>query len=382
MPGTSLQPGLRQNSFCRLYCGVLLLLIAALFGCSGRRRDAGGLPLYSFERGTDNWFAYGSNAKVAGISNSGDVRVGSGALVLEYKFVTNEYGSAVVAVPEKALEKMQSIRFWLKSDLSTAIGVVLSERAPNGGVYSSSFWSRADTWQHIELVLGDFSLNEGPTDARDPNRRLDPDQIQGIGVIDLAQYFQTLIDPGLPIVIDRHEGSHRVLLDDVEFSEETPLSKRNVIGRLDRGFITWITLGGSTLSISKESPIGSAALQWAHEQVAGKYAVITHSFANIDMRTAGAIAFDAASQAASKLVIYIEERNPGRTQGPRYKATVDLPGSNQKVHKVVRFADFEFDGTGPSGSAKSDPANLKSISLLDVTTGNRNTVWLSEIVPQ
>src|SRR5713226_4062066 len=169
--------------------GILVLLTAAQFGCSAPgQRAAGVLPHYTFENGTDGWFAYESNAKVKTkvTQDTVEVKEGSGALKVKYEFVPNEYGSAVVAVKEDSMAKMQTIRFWLKSDLPTAVGVVLSERTPNGGAYSASFWSPENTWQRIELAPNDFALNEGPADSPDPNGRLDADRIQGIGIIDLG----------------------------------------------------------------------------------------------------------------------------------------------------------------------------------------------------
>jgi hypothetical protein len=234
------------------------------------------------------------------------------------------------------------------------------------------------------LAPADFALNEGPADPVDRTGRLDRDQIQGIGILDLGQAFQTLRDPDLPIVIDPQKGSHTLYLDDFSASTQ-PASppKPKTIGRLDRGFLTWVTMGGATLAIdTSDNPLGKPALKWEYEQPAGRYVVITHGFAGMDLRGAERLTFDIASRNRCDLVVFLEETSPRKNQGPRYKLVLEIPGGSQKAEQSVRFADFELDSTGPAGNARLDPSKLKSISVMDGTSASgarKNTAWISEL---
>jgi hypothetical protein len=128
----------------------------------------------------DDWMAFGQNAAVHKTGNS---------VSLDYKAVRGQLGLGILQTPGGRLAGMTHLQFRVKSDVTTMVGVMLSEKKPDGGDYSVIFWSPKDQWQQIDLAPADFSLNDGPKDPKDPDGRLDLDQVQAIAVFDAGQVF-------------------------------------------------------------------------------------------------------------------------------------------------------------------------------------------------
>src|SRR5271157_2575920 len=89
-----------------------------------------------------------------------------GAMVFSYDVVPKKFSGAVIGAPQ-GFERMRSIRFAIKTDHDTAIGVLLSEKKPGGGNYAAWFWAPANLRQQIELTPADFSVTDGPGDPVD-----------------------------------------------------------------------------------------------------------------------------------------------------------------------------------------------------------------------
>jgi hypothetical protein len=370
------------------YSAIAIVMILVIIVWAAQPTPVGLAARQTFESSTEGWFAYGTGAKVDVIHKREDVKEGSGALQLEYKAASNQYGSAVLLVTDGSLAQMRQLRFWIKTDDETAAAVVLSEKRPNGGDYAAWFWSRKDHWQLVELLPEDFVLNEGSADAKDANGRLDLDQVQAVGFIDVGQSFGSISqDPAYPLVLKVVTGTHRLQIDDFEILRGRPPASsvsRARVGDPSRGFISWITLGGASLSLSTPGkPLASAGFEVSYEPTPGKYIAIAHGLSNLDLGTAAGVAFDAASVTPATFMVYLEERNPGNDVGPRYSSTLELKGGSTPSRASLTFSQFTFDATStPDADGRLTPDRLKTISLVDVTSGlsgsaQRNTLWLS-----
>jgi hypothetical protein len=343
----------------------------------------------TFDTSVEGWFAYGRGARVRMTTDPQHRRQGAGALELEYTAAPGQSGSAVVVLADGALAGMRGLRFWIKTDEDTAAAVVLSEKKPNGGVYTAWFWSPKRQWQDIELIPGDFALNEGPADAKDGDGRLDLASVQGVGFIDIGQFFGSISgDRTFPLFLQRTTGTHYIHVDDFEVvrDQATPAARTSRIGDPSRGFISWVTLGGATLSLSAPGkPFGKAGYEVKYEQTSAKYVAIIHGLSHLDLGHATALSFDVASLKPATDTVYLEERNPGHDVGPRYISTLDIAGGSIPSHVTLALSDFNPDATGPTDlDGRLSPANLKSMALIDVTGGRliapeRNTLWISSI---
>ena len=267
--------------------------------------------------------------------------------------------------------------------------MVLTEKGPGGGVYSAAFWSPKQRWQHIELLPEDFALNEGPADPKDTNGRLDVAEVQGMGFIDLGQFFGSISeDREYPLFLKTMTGTHYIHVDDFEIlrGRAAPEAQRSRIGDPTRGFISWFTLGGATLSLSKPGyPLESAAYEVNYDQTQTKYVAIVHVLSNLDLGTATQLRFDVASLKPATLIVYLEERSPGNDVGPRYSSALEVAGGSTPSRKTLAISDFVHDPTGPADpDGRLSPGRLRSISLIDVTGATlsgpeRNTLWISSI---
>jgi hypothetical protein len=369
------------------------LSVAVAIGCGSSKSAAPKNVHQTFEDSDEGWIPFGQDAQVELTHERAQIKDGNSALALHYIFHPGQYGSAVLPVEQGQLSRLSSIQFWIKTDHATPIIVILSEKQP-GGYYSTWFWCPRDQWQHVELQPADFALDEGPADPKDPDGRLDLDQVQGIGISDMGQAFQTLgKDSSYPLVIDRAPGPHVLNLDDFDFvMGEASASERGrsrLIGDLDRSVLTWITTGGAELGRStSQNALNEAALEVNYEQTAGRYVAIVHTLSNLDLHGTSKLSFKVAAKNNSKFILYLEKKRAGSLLGPRYSLLLEVPGDSQAHERQIALADFRVDPAGPSDpDGKLDARALKSISLVDITAidgrpATKNTFWLSSIRPQ
>ncbi|HLK69658.1 MAG TPA: hypothetical protein VKU19_39785 [Bryobacteraceae bacterium] len=341
-------------------------LLAVLFcgGLAATAQPAGDVLLHhNFESNTNGWTTLGPN---------GTLRVVNHALALNYEFRPKQLAIAVLpATP--AFASLQRIRFRAKSDYDTAVGVLLSERPP-GGRYLAWFWAPANIWQEIELTPSDFAVTDGPGDPVDADGKLDTDSLQGIGILDLAQFFAGVgADSEFPVAITQPSGSHTLLMEDFQLLRGArPSSAAGTIDIFDRNFLQWVTLGGMDLQLSTANPLGMRALRAKYEQSAEQFEILTRRLSSLNLSNATRLSFDIASEREATLIISLESK-----KGARHNMTVYPPGGREVFHVNLKLADFE-------GAGKIDPAQLKSLSLTDITAASggdpaTNTIWIGKV---
>jgi len=311
------------------------------------------------------WGAFGTGATV---------RAARGGMVLEYS--PGSKGISAAAMPAPAgLATMRRMRFRARSDYDTAFAILLNEKQPGGGNYTALFWSPANTWQQIELSPADFAVGDGPNDPVDADGKLDLDAVQNIGLIDVSQMFgQAPPNPDVPIVVNRPAGTHTAEIQDFEIlASAAPAPPAGTIDRFDRDFLQWFTLGGMSLKLSAaDNPLHMRALQAAYQQTQGKLQVLLRRLTNFDLSKATRLAFDIASEHESTLMLSLETKT-----GARYTMQVYPPGGRELFHVELKLSDFE-------GTGKLDPAQLKSMSIVDATASmggaeGSNTIWIGRV---
>lgn len=343
--------------------------------------ETGELPL--------GWMAMGQSTSSVRIARDpAQVRNGTGALAYRYSLdAAAGMSTAVLPAPSQgAFRDLKRIRFWAKSDHDTNLVLVLAEQKPGGGDYASSFWLPANQWQQVDLGLNDFVVNDGAKDAVDADGRLDPDQIQGIALLDLALMFQQMPAEN-PIAIERLKGEHVILIDDFELLSSSPAppqpQKRPpgdsiLIDGFDRGFLSWLGIGAVRLQLASTEK--GPALMAAFRPVDGKVSVCMHRIANVDLTGGKRVAFDLSSENEVTLSVTFET-----VKGARYHHMIYPPAGRKLFRVNLSFADFERDEDSPADPAGAlVAANIKSISIVDVTgmvdgTGKANTIWIGPI---
>ena len=332
------------------------------------------------ESDTAGWKAFGS----------GSILAKQGAIELSYELGVKNFAGAAWPV-SVTLAQTHRLRFSVKSDHDTAIAVMLMEKSPGGGHYSTWFWAPANTLQQIELSPSDFSLDIGPNDPVDADGKLDFDQLQSIVLLDTALFFGQLADrPNFPVMVSRPTGQHKLVLTGFEIISGAigprPLIETLIpIDRFDRGFNQWMTLGGMKLRLSPgDNPLAEPGLEVSYEQIEGQLAVFLHRLSNFDLAKAKRISFDIASDHDTTLVISLELKKPGG-DGPRYTATIYPPANRKVFHVNLALSDFERDPTQSiSAPAKLDPSQLNSIAITDISAATEgdagpNTIWIGKL---
>lgn len=300
---------------------------------------------------SQSWIAMGLGGAVNTAPN--------GAVEFKYQLGAKLFAAAVLPVDE-SFASMKSLRFRVRADHDTTLGVLLSERKPGGGNYAALFSSPANVWQQIELTPADFELSDGPNDPKDADGKLDLDQVEGVAIFDFANF----IAASAP-------GAHSISLDNFEVRTTAP--PQIAIDTFDRGFLLWMTPGTMTLKLVPETgPLGEPSLKATYSQTTEPFAAVVRRVGNLDLSKAKRLTFDIASENEATILIALETK-----QGPRYNLTIYPPAGRKIFHVDLSLDDFEREN---GGSEKFAPSRWKSIAVADISGGNaQNTLWLGNL---
>jgi hypothetical protein len=357
---------------------VWLACFAAVSAFAQNQSNA--LLFQTFEKDASGWTAMGDGAEVRTTRDAARVRSGHAALEFVYDIAPQRFAGAVLGAPE-SIARMRSLRFWARSDHDTALGVLLSEKKPGGGNYAAWFWAPANVWQAIELTPADFTVTDGPKDPVDPDGKLDLDQVEGIAVFDLAQYFARLAaNSTLPIGVAAQSGRHSLLVDSFEVSADAPRRAPSAAGTVPidppgRAFVQWVTPGEMELKPSAAGgPLGAGALQASYRPADGRLEILVRRVANAQLAQAKRLVFDVASEREASLLVAIEMTQPGGGSGPRFTMPVYPPGGREVFHVDLKLEDFQ-------GTGEFDPARWRTLAILDTSgaDGGPNTLWIGNL---
>jgi len=333
-----------------------------------------------FQKDTDGWSALGTDAEVRAEAPAAGAPEGSGKLVFSYELTKDKHSGAVIRAPE-GFAHAQRIRFRIRSDRATPMGLLLSEKKPGGGNYVAWFWLPAGDWQQVDLTPADFTATDGPGDPVDSDGKLDLDAVEGIGLFDLEQFFGELPAAPLPVVVSDLSGKRTVEIEEFEIlssGEPAPAAKVASLAAFDRDFLDWVTLGGMNLKLSeKDNPLGESALEADYQPVDGRMEVLLRRVSGPALAKTTRLQFDIASERETTLVVSLEMKKPGGGQGPRFTLPIYPPGNKEVFHVDVKLADFD-------GQGRFDPAQWRSLAIVDVTamgggdTG-ANRLWIGNV---
>ena len=325
------------------------------------------------------WAAAAQSAGWSAMGTGASVAAEGQAVALHYEIGDGKNSGMAMAAPA-AMAHMQRLRFRVKPDHATALGVVLSEKKPGGGNYIAWLWARANEWQDVELTPADFTASDAPNDAVGADGRLDLDQVESIGLFDLTQFFATLrARGGAAVVVDDAPGPHTLWVDGFAVSTEPPAGRPAQVG--SRGVREWVTPGGMDLKISdSENPLGAPALVASYQRVEGAFVALVRREPARESAKATRIEFDIASEHEGTVIVALEERKPGGGEGPRYTLPIFPPGGREPFHVELKLADFR----GPEGAGPFDPAKWRTTVLMDVTNADggspgNNTMWVGNV---
>ena len=317
------------------------------------------------------------------LGDGSSLKASGEAMVYSYEVAAKKFSGVVMGAPPD-LSRMRSIRFSVQADHDTAMAVLLSEKKPGGGNYVAWFWTPANVRQQIELTPADFTVTDGEGDPVDADGKLDLDQVEGIGIFDLAQFFLAM-PRAIPVVMPGLEGNHSFTLENFsiaagDLSAPAPPAPA-ALDRFDRGFLAWAALGDMKLQLSQAGkPLGAHALQASYHQQDGQVELLVRRVAPSAFPKASRLSFDIASEHDVTLMVSLEMQRPaGKAgEGPRFSLPIYPPGGREVFHVDLSLADFK----GPAGVF--NPAQWRTIAIVDATAaegggGQDNTIWIGNL---
>jgi hypothetical protein len=340
---------------------VLTLVVSAAFGSAAE-------PILknTFAADAEGWVTMGKPG--ATLATEG------GALVFGYGADQKAMSVAVRPLADVSLKGLASIRFEVKTDSAFAVGVVLSEKKPGGGNYTAVFWSSGGGWQPVALRLSDFLEGEGPNEAVDADGKLDPEELEGVGLIDVSQIIGR---PGGAMFSTVHEGRHTISIRNFTLSRDPVAPPAPmVLEDFSTPQPLWISPGAATLTQS------DGALKIAYRQQPEQAVAFIRPLPKGDFRGATHLAFDIASDHPGQFVwAFAEARNHAASDAARYNCDFSILEGGKLDHREIALSAFTLDGGGPpDANGRLDLDRLRTLNLLDISQGDvPNTVTLKNI---
>ena len=325
-----------------------------------------------FKDGQGGWVTFGPTATIAVSHDAPIVTAGQGALKFGYTVNKGDMSALIFPVQKGTLTRAKSLRLRVRTDTTTEMVVALQEEG--GGRYIALCMAPKDAWQPIELSVDDFVLSDGPNDPKDPDGKLDMDQVSGIMVSDLAQMFAQSDDEGLKSLLGVHGGSHSLFLDEFSVSPDalpTSVATKGtdiLLETFTHPQLAWYPLGGGDLVRASGGPIQGNGLKYTYRQSPSKVSLIAHSIGTGTLTGAKSISLDFGSQQPAKLIIQVEQ-----TDGGKFSTPVDLEGGPMPKHAVLSFDSFTPSGDSQVTSGKPTISSRQKRIPRIGTTGTAGT---------
>ena len=333
------------------------------------------------------WTVMGTGAKVSVVPDPLKLNSADGALRLDYTVAPGQFGVFALPLGDGVLARAKAFRVLVRSDYAT--NVVIGMQEADGGRYLATFYVPKDKWQQVELTPADFLLADGPNDPKDPDDKLDLDQIRGIGLTDAAALWAQTNNTVLADLFGVKPGPHTLYLADFQINA-VPLNGASgappaptVIDAFAHPQIGWLVLGGAEASQVSGAPLPGKGLQIHYVQAPAKASGMLRSVRKGLFTAATKLSMSVASVKATTLLIQVEE-----VDGNKYNATVYVPAGASKTTAVsVSFADFKAADDSKDKTGKLDLSQVNKLLILDasgfkgdVQQETDNTLYIGDLM--
>lgn len=320
-------------------------------------------------------------AKLTVSHEAADIKEGVGSLKFDYTVKKGDTNLLMLPLQAPSLVKMKSLHFWVKSDHATSMMLVLSEK--DGGRYQSTFTCGAKVWQEVSIALSDLTLNEDEGSPKDPDGKLDPDQIEGVGLIDADCYLAQFLGD-MPQIINIGTGAHTLLLNSFTIGETALPAVPATAGEqlllpLVRPQVGLLVLGDISVEKVTEKPLSGASIKASYTQSKMKVfgllkSVKVGSFAGVTQ-----LKYSAASKNPVTLMVQLEDTN-----GNKFNSNNMIPGGSESKEYAALVADFNVAPDSKDPAAKLDLALVKQILFIDVSgfgdiPDAANSLWINNL---
>ena len=219
---------------------------------------------------------------------------------------------------------------------------------------------------------------------KDADGKLDLDQVEALGVADMAQIF-VQGDATLAGALGISEGPRKLYLDDFLVNTTvippatTLKSGEGSFDTFARPQIGWIPVGEVVVTRVTGKPLGGAGLQAKYHQAPSKIAGISRYVPVDGLTGATKLTLSAASLKPAKIIVQVEERSGGK-----YNTIIELPGNSGRADLTINFSDLKAAQDSHDDNNKLDMDKVTQIIFLDATglmdnTDGDNTFWINNI---
>ncbi|GAB4453883.1 MAG: hypothetical protein OHK0029_07570 [Armatimonadaceae bacterium] len=358
----------RSHRFATGVVSLALLGALATFPAQAQQAPPGNTILRTaFEKDTNGWISIGEKANV---SLDSDTVTGTKFLRYDYAVEKGNFSILILPINENEVAAAQTIRFKVKTDYPTTLGVVLQEREADKdrGRYLAVLYSPGGEWQEVALSTTDFVLSQGKDDPYDPNGKLDMNLVQGVGLIDLKQMIAQGEDNPISDLMGLKRGSHKLWMKDFQITTEV-LPGASFYSKSDSRLDTfghpqvgWLGFGEVKLSTHTGSPIEGRGLKAVYPHGPGKIGAMVRGIPQGRLAGKQRLQLTLTSEKPTTVAVQVEERGGGK-----YNAVLDVPGGKTPKEFVVSFADFTPADDSKDDNNKLDLGEVHQVVLVDIS---------------
>src|SRR5262245_45897107 len=355
-----------------------LLLGGSLHGLQEAEKK---MPISDFEGDAVEWTGLtlgeggvnpDGDSKIAITHEKASVKSGKGSLSYTYE-ITPKIIRVLALQRPMDLTGMKSLHLWVKCSQATSIIVGLAEAS--GASYQANAHCPAGAWQEVAVNLDELTVDEP---AKDPNGKLDLDQIASITILDIAGFVAMF----LPDV----KGSRTMMLDDIGFSSKpvaattgpaqvTRVVPIHLVDNFETSVIRWIPLSlefadapkfalfDAPVAVDKDVPPGGGkqSLKFSYPRKGKKAHGIMRNLEKVDLSKATTLDLALKASHDGTFYVSIEEKD-----GSRYNMKVDLLLGDWKSFSC-KLSDFTLAEDTQDENGKLDPDQIKQITIADAT---------------
>lgn len=314
-----------------------------------------------------------ADSKIAVAREAAAVKSGKGSLSYTYEIAAGTVRLLALQRPVD-LTGMKSLRLWVKT--SHATGVVIGLAENGSATYQAAVTCAAGQWQEVVVNLDEFVPDE-PT--KDPNGKLDLDQVGSIQVMDIGAFLVNFLGD--------LKGTRTLWLDDIAFSSQavslttgatkvTRVVPAFLVDSFESPVIRWIPISlefaeppkfnlfDAPVSIDKEAAPegGKQSLKFAYPRKAGKANGLMRNVEKNDLSRATGLDLAVKTSGDGTFVISLEEKD-----GSRYQKIVELKSYDGWKTLNLSFGELTLADDSKDDNGRLDPAEIKQIAIADLT---------------
>ncbi len=337
----------------------------------------------TFEKDAGDWEVYSPTGTVTGkmsiTHEAAHIKEGKGALQFDYSIKKGDLGALALRVPLATIAKMQSLHFWVQADHATSLLLVVSERG--GARYQVPIAVTPNLWQEVAVAPSDLMLNQDAGSPPAPKGKLDLDQIESIGLVDIDSFL--VQNAGDPSPFDIAAGPHTLYVSHFVVSDAPLPTPPGAAGEVQltsftRPQIDWLAIGDMSVQKVTEKPLSGPSMKVTYTQKMKKVFGLVKEIPTGAFANAKQIGFTLASQRPVTLVVQVETKS-----GLKYKNQIQVGEGSVLKEFALPFADFTAADDSTDVNAPLDLKQIYKIVLLDVTGfslgGNQdNILWINK----